>query len=67
MALPWIETSPLALQISFPKERDQNVNVYTIGKITLWCYSSYNSTLVQHFCVVLEEIECQRAVNKAVC
>lgn len=39
MALLWIETRPLALQISFPKEKDRNVNVYTIGKITLSHYS----------------------------
>lgn len=66
MVLPWIETRPLALQFSFPKEKDQNVNVYTIGKIAL-CVIAPITQLVQHFCIVLEEIECQRAVNKAVC
>lgn len=44
MALLWTETRPLALQISLPKEKDRNVNVYTIGKITLSHYSWYNST-----------------------
>lgn len=50
MALLWIETRPLALQISFPKEKDQNVNVYTIGKIALSHYSWYNSSWQMFLC-----------------
>lgn len=32
MVLLWTEIRPLALQILFPKERDQNDNVCTIGE-----------------------------------